>query len=69
MTLADGSEQECDVYAATVIWDGQPRRVPVDAAETDPLVGMPLLNGSDLYMQVRAGGRVAIEVTEDQKGD
>lgn len=30
VTLADGSEQECDVYSATVIWDGQPRRVPVD---------------------------------------
>ena len=59
--LADGSEQECDVYAATVIWDSQPRRVPVDAAETDPLVGMSLLNGFDLHMQVRNGGSVLIE--------
>ena len=58
--LADGSEHECDVYAATVIWDGQPRRVPVDASETDPLVGMSLLNGFDLHMEVRNGGSVMI---------
>ena len=59
--LADGSEQECDVYAANVIWDGQACRVPVDAAETDPLVGMSLLNGFDLHMEVRSGGSVLIE--------
>ena len=59
--LADGSEQECDVYAATVIWNGQSRRAGVDAAETDPLVGMSLLNGFDLHMEVRNGGSVLIE--------
>ena len=59
--LADGTEQECDVYAATVIWDGQPRRIPVDAAETDPLVGMSLLKGCDLHMQVKDWGGVNIE--------
>jgi len=61
--LADGTEQECDVYTATVIWDGKPCRVPVDAAETDPLVGMSLLNGFDLHMQVRDGGSVTIELS------
>ncbi len=61
VALADGSEHECDVYTTTVIWDGQPRRVPVDSAETDPLVGMSLLKGFDLHVQVRDGGAVTIE--------
>lgn len=47
VTLADGAEQECDVHAATVIWDGEPRRVPVNAAETDPLAGTEALSQSN----------------------
>ena len=33
-----------------------PRRVAVDAAAADPLVGMALLQGSELTMQVEDGG-------------
>jgi hypothetical protein len=58
--LADGSEEEFDVYSATVLWDGQPRRIPVDEAEIDPLVGMSLLYGHDLHIQVINGGSVTI---------
>jgi len=43
--LADGSGIIFDIYEATVMWDGQPRRVAVDEADTDPLVGMGLLYG------------------------
>lgn len=60
-TLADGSECLFDVYEATVGWDGKPRRVLVDEAETDPLVGMTLLSGYELKMQVRSGGKVTIK--------
>jgi clan AA aspartic protease len=60
-TLADGSEFLFDVYEATVVWDRRARRVLVDEAETDPLVGMSLLNGYELKMQVRPRGKVTIK--------
>ena len=59
--LANASETIFDVYEATVIWDGHPHRVSVDAAETDPLVGMSLLSGYRLTVEVISGGRVLIE--------
>ena len=60
--LADGTESLFDVYEATVLWDGTPRRVAVDAAETDPLVGMLLLYGYELTVQAVEGGQVLIKV-------
>jgi clan AA aspartic protease len=60
-TLADGSECLVDVYEATVVWDRRPRRVPVDEVDADPLVGMALLSGYELKMQVRARGKVTIK--------
>jgi predicted aspartyl protease len=59
--LGDGSLQQFDVYAATVIWDGQTRVVEIDAAETDPLVGMGLLYGHEVRIQAIDGGKVTIE--------
>ena len=59
--LADGTEARFDVYDATLLWDGGPRRVYVYAAETTPLVGMRLLEGHDLHVEVQDGGRVAVE--------
>jgi len=59
--LANGTEDPCDIYAATIIWDGRPRNILVEAADTDPLVGMALLYGHDLHMQVIEGGSVVIE--------
>lgn len=59
--LADGSEVNLDVYAATVLWDGRPRDIDALAADTQPLMGMAMLNGHDLHVEVEDGGRVAIE--------
>jgi clan AA aspartic protease len=59
--LADGSECLFDVYVGKVVWDGQERRVLIDGADTDPLVGMALLNGYELRMQIRSRGKVAIK--------
>jgi predicted aspartyl protease len=59
--LAYGSEDHCDIYAATVIWDGRPRNILVEAADTDPLIGMALLYGHALQMRVVEGGSVVIE--------
>jgi clan AA aspartic protease len=61
-TLGDGSEVNFEVYAATVIWDGEYRNIPVNQAETDPLVGMSLLYGYDLRIQAVEGGSVIIEI-------
>lgn len=61
--LANGAEDIFDIYGATVLWDGQPRYVETDAVDTTPLVGMALLNGYDLRIQVMNGGRVDIQAT------
>jgi clan AA aspartic protease len=58
--LADGSEALFDSYDAIVLWDGEPRPVTVDAAETEPLVGMALLEGYELTVQAVGGGAVTI---------
>lgn len=59
--LADGSECSFDVYETSVVWDGRARRVLVDEANADPLVGMKLLDGFELKAQIREGGRVTIK--------
>jgi len=58
--LADGRVEYFDVYVATVIWDGQPRTVEVEAADTDPLVGMSLLDHHALRIDILDGGVVTI---------
>ncbi len=60
-TLADGSECLFDVYEAKVMWDGKVCDILVDEADADPLVGMRLLRGHELKMQVRARGKVTIK--------
>ncbi len=62
--LADGSEVAFDVYEVTILWDGLPRRVYAYMSDTTPLVGMRLLDGYDLNIQVKSGGRVAIQPME-----
>ena len=60
-TLADGSETIFPYYGVAVLWDGRTRYVEADAADTTPLVGMRLLDGHSLYVEVEDGGRVVIE--------
>jgi len=57
---ADGSIDVFDVYVATVIWDGRRRTVEVEAADTEPLVGMSLLDRQSLQIDVVGGGVVTI---------
>jgi clan AA aspartic protease len=63
-TLGDGSEVTFDVYAARVIWDGEYRDIPINEAQTDPLVGISLLYGYDLHIQTIEGGNVTIKLLE-----
>lgn len=58
--LADGSVQAFDVYVATVDWDAQPRSVEVEAVDAQTLVGMALMQGSELRIHVMPGGSVTI---------
>ncbi|MGB3312226.1 MAG: hypothetical protein WA939_01815 [Nodosilinea sp.] len=60
-TLGDGSEVIFDMYKASVIWDGKVQIIDVAASEADPLVGMSLLYGFKLQIDVVEGGTVQIE--------
>jgi clan AA aspartic protease len=59
--LADDSELFFPVHQATVFWDGSERRVAVDQVNASPMIGMKLLDGSELAIQVRSGGSVVIK--------
>jgi clan AA aspartic protease len=61
VTLADGGEIDTDLYLAIVDWEGTERSILVEAAETEPLVGMALLEFHRLQMDVIDGGDVSIE--------
>ena len=60
-TLGDGNNVAFNVHIATVLWDGQERDVFVLAAEGGPLLGMSLLYGFRLTIDVVDGGSVIIE--------
>jgi clan AA aspartic protease len=60
-TLGDGSETVFDVYNAEILWNGQLREIEIDAAETEPLLGMALLRGYRLQIDTIEGGLVTIE--------
>ena len=59
-TLADGSTSFFDVYEAKILWNGRRRRVYVDELDAKPLIGMALLSGCELKVQVRSRGEVTI---------
>jgi clan AA aspartic protease len=58
--LGDGSTITFDIHEAIVLWGGRLQRIPVDVADTDPLLGMGLLYGHELSVQVIEGGDVSI---------
>jgi clan AA aspartic protease len=58
--MADGRECDFDIHEGIVIWDGQPYLTTVDAGEVIPLLGMSLLEGHELTLQVCLNGPVTI---------
>jgi clan AA aspartic protease len=60
-TLADGSECIFDVFVAELEWDGIWFRVLVNQSEADPLIGMTLMEGYELTVQVRQQGAVRLQ--------
>lgn len=67
-TLGDGSETLFDVYNAEVIWNGQYRDIEVNAAETEPLLGMRMLRGYRLQVDTIESGLVKIEILPTDEG-
>ncbi len=61
LVLANGNEDTFEVCAVTVLWDGEPRYVETYVADSTPLIGMLLLEGHSLYMQIKDGGHVTIQ--------
>jgi hypothetical protein len=49
------------VYRGLVIWDGELRRIDINESDTEPLVGMGLLYGYRMQLDVIEGGTVTIQ--------
>ena len=60
VVLADGSEIDLGVFTVRAQWDGITLDVTVLEADGGPLVGMALLYGFAIYMEVIDGGSVEI---------
>ncbi len=59
--LSDGSQSIFDVYEANVIWDEKMLTIPIDEANSEPLIGMSLMEGYELTIQVVNGGIVTLK--------
>ena len=58
--LGDGSECVFNVYEAVLVWDGEFLTIPVDEADSEPLIGMSLMEGYQLTVQVFEEGLVEL---------
>jgi clan AA aspartic protease len=59
--LGDGSEVSLDAFEAVVVWDNGERRVVTLATGGKPLVGMAMLPGYRIELDVVDGGQVQIQ--------
>lgn len=59
--VGDNRTVDFDLYLAVVIWEGQERDVLVLATDGMPLIGMSLLRGHRLFLDIVDGGEVIIE--------
>lgn len=60
VVLGDGCTQRFDVYSTRIIWDAKFRPIKVNEADTDSLVGLGLLYGYQMCIQIKDGGSVKI---------
>ena len=61
VTLADGQQVGWRAWDGQVLWHGHVRNILILVSDETPLLGMELLEGSQLTIQVRIGGNVLIE--------
>lgn len=60
VVLADGSSMICDIYLGTIVWDHRHLSIPIDEAETTPLVGTALLQEYELTVPFRSGQKIVL---------
>ena len=60
--LADGSTSSYGIYEMEIEWNGTFRGILVSAVGNGCLIGMRLLQGSEIRIEVRPGG--AVEITK-----
>ena len=61
VTLGDGNVVVLDMYLAMVLWHGQQREVLALQADGGPLIGMSLLYGNRVMLEVIDDGDVTID--------
>ena len=61
VTLAGGEEREWNSWYGRVLWHGRSREILILEAAGDSLLGMELLEGSQVTIQARVDGAVVIE--------
>ncbi len=59
-SLGDGSIISLPIYTVTVLWHDQIRIIDVLETQNEPLIGMSLLYGSHVLLDVIDGGEVNI---------
>lgn len=59
--LADGNEVRMDLFLAAVMWEEEPCEVLVLGSEGGVLLGMSMLSGSRMTLDVEDDGAVTIE--------
>ncbi len=59
--LADGSQVLFNVYEAAIEWDGSVITISIDESDSEPLIGMALMDGFRILIEDLDGGLVEIE--------
>ena len=65
VTLATGVRERLDTWNGYILWHGRPRPVHILETRGTPLVGMRLMEGSQLTIQVRVNGAALIEEMDE----
>ena len=65
VTLATGAQEEVNTWNGFVLWHNQPRLIQIIETGGTPLLGMRLLENSQLTIRVRVDGEVLIEKLND----
>ncbi len=65
ITLATGVQEEVNVWNGFVLWHNRPRLIQILETGGTPLLGMRLLEHSQLTIRVRVDGDVLIERLND----
>jgi predicted aspartyl protease len=58
--LANGLVEIAKVYECMIEWDGTQRLIEVQAADTNPLVGMALMLDYEIRIEAKVGGAVQL---------